>query len=206
MLGSNTPRGAVRVRGTLTAALLSIALVGPAQAVAFDGGTSDFAADAFAGVAANGLEAFAAAGAPPAGFEESTVLTGMNAPTAIRFAPDGRIFVAEKRGLIKVFDGVGDTTPTIFADLQTQVHDFWDRGLLGMELDPNFASNGRVFVLYTRNEESFLATMPRWPDAYPDSAGARVTARCDRPVSRLDSNGAETKLIAKDLVPAVSET
>ena len=38
--------------------------------------------------------------------------SGLEAPTAVRFAPDGRIFVAEKPGGIKVFDGLGDTTPT----------------------------------------------------------------------------------------------
>ena len=47
------------------------------------------------------------AAGPPAGFEETTVVDGLTEPTAVRFAPDGRIFVAEKRGVIKVFDGFG---------------------------------------------------------------------------------------------------
>ena len=42
------------------------------------------------------------------------------------FAADGRVFVAEKSGLVKVFDSLGDTTPTVFADLRTQVHNFLD--------------------------------------------------------------------------------
>ena len=34
----------------------------------------------------------------PTGFSESVVLSGLTSPSVVRFAPDGRIFVAEKRG------------------------------------------------------------------------------------------------------------
>ena len=46
------------------------------------------------------------------------------------------MFVAEKRGIIKVFDSLTDTTPEVFADLRTNVHNYADRGLLGLALDP----------------------------------------------------------------------
>jgi hypothetical protein len=36
----------------------------------------------------------------PAGFQESVVFSGLTNPTAVRFASDGRVFVAEKRGVI----------------------------------------------------------------------------------------------------------
>src|SRR5688572_6199059 len=62
--------------------------------------------------------------AVPGGFREQVVFSGLNQPTQVRFAADGRVFVAEKSGLIKVFDGLGDTTPTVFADLRTQVANF----------------------------------------------------------------------------------
>src|SRR5262245_53469099 len=71
----------------------------------------------------------AAASSLPPGFQEEIVFSGLTQPTAVRFSPDGRVFVAEKSGLIKVFDNLTDTTPTVFADLRTQVHNFWDRGL-----------------------------------------------------------------------------
>ena len=73
----------------------------------------------------------------PSGFEESVVFSGLTQPTAVRFASDGRIFVAEKSGIIKLFDSLTDTTPTVFADLSTNVYNFWDRGLLGFAFDPN---------------------------------------------------------------------
>src|SRR5688500_5675066 len=85
----------------------------------------------------------------PSGFQESVVFSGLNNPTNVEFSKDGRVIVAEKGGLIKVFDSLSDTTPTTFADLRTNVHNFWDRGLLGLALDPNFPTNPYVYVLYT---------------------------------------------------------
>src|SRR5829696_3561219 len=85
----------------------------------------------------------------PSGFQESVVFSGLTAPTNIEVSKDGRIFVAEKSGLIKVFDNLSDTTPTTFADLRTKVHNYSDRGLLGLALDPNFPTNPYVYVSYT---------------------------------------------------------
>jgi hypothetical protein len=99
---------------------------------------------------------------PPGGaFVEEIVFSGLTQPTAVRFASDGRVFVAEKSGLIKVFDSLTDTTPTVFADLRTEVYNYWDRGLLGLALDPQFPSNPWVYVSYTRDAE-IGGTAPRW--------------------------------------------
>jgi PKD repeat protein len=100
----------------------------------------------------------------PPSFQETTVISGLNAGTAFRFAPDGRVFVAEKSGLIKVFDSLTDTTPTIFADLRTKVHNFWDRGLLGLVLDPNFQTDPYVYVLYV-HDAVIGGVAPRWGTA-----------------------------------------
>ena len=78
-------------------------------------------------VVAFGQSQSAGAALPP-GFQESVAFSGLDHPTALRFSPDGRIFVAEKNGRIKVFDNLADTTPTLFADLSTNVYNFWDRG------------------------------------------------------------------------------
>ena len=61
--------------------------------------------------------------------------------------------------MIKFFDSVSDPSPTVYADLRTNVHDYWDRGLLGLALDPNFTTNGRLYVLYTYNH--ILGDPPR---------------------------------------------
>ncbi len=90
----------------------------------------------------------------PGGFQESVVFSGLTNPTNLVFAPDGTIFVAEKSGLIKSFDGFNDTTPTTVADLSDEVYNYWDRGLLGLAVDPGFTT-GRpyLYALYTRDAE-----------------------------------------------------
>ena len=84
-------------------------------------------------VVVGGQEA-AAATVLPTGFQEQVVFSGLTEPTNIEFAADGRIFVAEKGGVIKVFDELSDTTPTVFADLFDAGTQPWDRGLLGLAL------------------------------------------------------------------------
>ena len=106
----------------------------------------------------------------PTGFSEQTVFSGLTNPTAIRFSSDGRVFVAEKSGLIKVFDSLADAQPDVFADLRTQVHNFWDRGLLGLALDPDFPADPYVYVLYT-HDAAIGGAAPRWGTAGATSDG-----------------------------------
>ena len=98
------------------------------------------------------------------GFREVTVFSGLTNPTSVRFASDGRVFVAEKSGLVKVFDSLSDPTPTVFADLNVNVHNYWDRGLLGLELHPDFPATPYVYVLYT-HDAAIGGTAPRWGTA-----------------------------------------
>jgi glucose/arabinose dehydrogenase/PKD repeat protein len=149
-----------------------------------------------AGLSGTAQRLVTAAAAPP-GVTESVVWSGLTAPTAISFAPDGRVFVAEKAGRIKVFDSLADPTPTIWADFDVPVHDFWDRGFLGMALDPQFTI-GRpyVYALYPYNKAPNSTQVPRWPDGCPTPPGATddgcvITGR----LSRFTANGTETVLI-----------
>ena len=82
-------------------------------------------------------------------------------PEAVRWAPDGRAFVAEKSGRILVYDSLDDTTPTVWADLRQRVHDFWDRGFLGMALDPQFADMPYVYAVYTYDKAPGSSEGPR---------------------------------------------
>jgi glucose/arabinose dehydrogenase len=114
-------------------------------------GRSVFAALLATLVALLAIPASAAAEpALPPGFQDEVVFEDLEEPTNFRFAPDGRVFVAEKPGRIWVFDDLEDEEPTLFADLRGDVYDSGDRGLLGLELDPEFTT-GRpyVYALYT---------------------------------------------------------
>lgn len=103
----------------------------------------------------------------PQGFRSYTVFQGLNKPTNVEFAPDGRVFVAEQRGVIKVFDGLDDATPSVFADLRTRVYHGWDRGLLGLAFAPDFSTDPAVYVLYTLDQMPG-GTVPEWGQAFTD--------------------------------------
>jgi glucose/arabinose dehydrogenase len=85
----------------------------------------------------------------PSGFRDDVVFANLQEPTALRFSPDGRVFVAEKTGRILVYSSLEDETPELFEDLRTEVYDSGDRGLLGLALDPNFPTKPYVYALYT---------------------------------------------------------
>jgi glucose/arabinose dehydrogenase len=144
--------------------------------------------------------AAARAVALPANFQESVVWSGLTYPTNIEFAPDGRIFVAEKSGVIKVFDSPTDATPTVFANLGANVHDFWDRGMLGMAVDPRPApATPYVYVLYTY-DAPIGGTPPTWGDGCPNPPGATgdgcvVSGRLSRLNASTNQAGAEQVLI-----------
>ena len=82
----------------------------------------------------------------PAGFTESLVASGLNNPTAMQFAPDGRLFVCEQGGRLRVIKN-GSLLSTPF--LTVTVSSSGERGLLGVAFDPDFAVNQFVYVYYT---------------------------------------------------------
>jgi glucose/arabinose dehydrogenase len=134
------------------------------------------------------LPAAPAPAAPPQGFTVSTVFGGLAQPTALAFAPDGRVFVAEKGGIIKLFDNVTDTTPDVFADLKANVHDDGERGLLGLAINPNFPADPYVHVLYAYDAQIGGAA-PAWNDTCgPTGESCPASAR----LSRLRAEGNKT--------------
>ena len=88
----------------------------------------------------------AAATTLPSDFVEIRVASGLTAPTAMAFAPDGRLFVCEQAGALRVIkDGALLQSPFV----QIGVDPDGERGLLGVAVDPDFVANQRVYVYYT---------------------------------------------------------
>ena len=114
-----------------------------------------------------GVQSVAAAGPTiPDGFRDELMWDGLTHPSAIAFAPNGAVFVAEKSGRILVFDNLNDDTPTLFANLVTNVHNAWDRGMLGLAVDPAYPTRPYVYVLYTYDHVlGSAAAAPRWGTA-----------------------------------------
>jgi len=103
----------------------------------------------------------------PPGFQSVVMSPQLSAPTAMAFAPDGRIFIAQKGGIVRVVQN-GNLLATPFIDLSAEVNNAGDRGMLGIALDPNFATNRMVYLLYTvdpvagsPDESAFEATFGR---------------------------------------------
>jgi glucose/arabinose dehydrogenase len=106
----------------------------------------------------------------PDGFAETLLAGGMPNPTAMAIAPDGRIFVDQQGGDVRVVAN-GELLPTPF--LHLPVDSSGERGLLGIALDPDFANNGYVYVYHTV------------PGSPPHNQVSRFTAAGD--VAQADS-------------------
>lgn len=92
-------------------------------------------------------EPISAAPILPNGYQIETVVSGFNLATTFSYANSNEVFVAEKNGkIVRVLNN--QILPTTVYQI-SNVNDFWDRGLLGMTLDPNFASNGYIYLSYT---------------------------------------------------------
>jgi glucose/arabinose dehydrogenase len=84
-------------------------------------------------------------------FTETNFISGLNQPIKMEFAPDGRLFVVEKVGNIRVIKN-GTLLPTPFLTLP--VDTYFERGFQGIAFDPNFSSNRYVYLFYTSSTTS----------------------------------------------------
>lgn len=83
----------------------------------------------------------------PPGFVFEPVVDGLKMPTGFAIAPDGRIFLTEKDGMVRVFaDGKLQEEP--FIDLRNEVNDHTERGLLGVAVHPRFPTVPYVYLAY----------------------------------------------------------
>jgi glucose/arabinose dehydrogenase len=116
-------------------------------------------------------------GLPP-GFSHARLADGLTGPTALAIAPDGRIFVCEQTGALRVVkDGRLLSQPF----LRIRVDNQWERGLIGVTVDPHFPENGHLYILSVS------------PDPYPHHRLSRFTAAGD-----VAAEGSEVVLLEGD--------
>ena len=85
----------------------------------------------------------------PADIRLTQLLDELQLPTALSFAPDGRLFFTEvKKGMVRLMDADGSLRPDAFATLKITRRT--EQGVLGLALDPNFPANHYVYVFYTQ--------------------------------------------------------
>ena len=103
----------------------------------------------------------------PDGFNETAVVAGINGATAMDFAPDGRLFLCEQTGALRI---VKKDVLLPLPFVTVKVDSSWERGLLGVAFDPDFTKNHHLYVNYIS------------PDPYPHHRISRFTADGDRAV------------------------
>ena len=75
------------------------------------------------------------------------LISGLDAPTAAEFLPDGRLVIIEQFGDIKLWDG--QSTPRTIGTINVQTG--FERGLLGLAIDPQFQSSRRLYIYYSQD-------------------------------------------------------
>jgi glucose/arabinose dehydrogenase len=100
----------------------------------------------------------------PEGFSEEVVASGITGATAMAVAPDGRVFVCEQTGALRV---VKDDALLAKPFVTVKVDSSWERGLLGVALDPGFPQDPYVYLCYIA------------PEPYPHHRISRFTAKDD---------------------------
>jgi glucose/arabinose dehydrogenase len=128
-------------------------------------------------------------GKPASGadFVQSSFAEGLTNPTAMAFAPDGSLFVAEQRGTLQAADMDGQLQETPFLDIRGRVVAAGERGLLGVAFDPEFElGEPYVYVYYTRKGKR------KRP---PYNLVARFTASTDEQGNLMATPGSEEILL-----------
>lgn len=135
------------------------------------------------------LHGSAAAAVLPAGFETRTLASGLDAPVAMTWAPDGRLFVAEFAGRVRTVVG-GELLPEPLIDISDHVNGAVDRGLVGIAVDSDFETNHYLYLLYVHEEGS----TPR--NGAKSARLTRVVVRPDNTVA--NPSDPETVILGRD--------
>lgn len=97
------------------------------------------------------------ASVPAWGYELQTIADDLEAPTAIVSVGDGRLFIVEQAGRIRIVSS-GKLAATPFLDITRKVGSGGERGLLGIAFHPEYARTGMFWVNYTdRNGDTVVS-------------------------------------------------
>jgi glucose/arabinose dehydrogenase len=121
----------------------------------------------------------------PALYQLTEVARGLAQPLLVTHAGDGRLFIIEKPGRIRIFQS-GSLLPTPFLDVTGLVSLGNEQGLLGLAFHPQYATNGWFFINYTRGDGDTVVARYTRSATNPnlaDSATASIVLVVDQPFS-----------------------
>jgi glucose/arabinose dehydrogenase len=131
-----------------------------------------------------------AQGVPPDGFTESPVVSGLTDPMDMEFAPDGRLFVAEQAGRVRIAkaEPPPDGTLTTFLNISTKVDSATgNRGLQALTFDPGFSTNRFVYLHYTRRATSNTPVHNRIVRVTANANGTKMVSGSEKLIFKLDN-------------------
>lgn len=99
------------------------------------------------------------------GFQLTTIATGLSGAVAMEVAPDGRIFICEQGGTLRIIKdgteiaasasddrsvGISGLLPQPFVTIPVEMN--WERGLIGVTVSPKFPTDPYVYVVYVTDK------------------------------------------------------
>jgi glucose/arabinose dehydrogenase len=117
------------------------------------------------------------------GFTKTQVVSGLTYPMDMEFAPDGRLFVAEQAGRVRI--AKPDGTLTTFLNISTKVDASGERGLQALTFDPGFSTNHYVYLQYTKKAASTTPAHNRIVRV--TASGDKVVAGSEKLIFRLNN-------------------
>jgi glucose/arabinose dehydrogenase len=123
-------------------------------------------------------------------FGVQVIATGLQIPWSLAFAPDGRLFITERPGRVRII-GNGQLQAEPALEL-TDVFTNGESGVLGLALHPDFATNHLVYLTYTANgPDGPIARLVRFREA-GNRLGEPVVLLDDVPAANIH-NGSRVK-------------
>ncbi len=121
------------------------------------------------------------------------VVTGLGQTTDVGFLPDGRMVITEKEGAVKIRPAAGPVGLAATFDVDTSS----EKGMLGVAVDPAFATTSRIFLYYSVADASGGTDLDRHrvvsirvtPDGMLDRASEKILVRGLRGPANHDGGG-----------------
>jgi glucose/arabinose dehydrogenase/PKD repeat protein len=120
----------------------------------------------------------------PQGFTQTQVTSGLVSPHDMEFAPDGKLFVAQQGGIVRIVDS--DGRKSTFLDISNQVYQQNSMGLLGITLGPKFTTNRFVYLFYTARATATTSIHNRITRVTANASGDSAIAGSERVLLRMN--------------------
>lgn len=115
----------------------------------------------------------------PPDFSDGLIMGGFVEPVGATWDANGRTYVWEKAGAVWIIEN-GIRLPAPLIDLSQEVGNWRDHGLLGFTLDPNFTTNGYIYLLYVVDRHHLMHYGTPSYNASTDEYFNATIVRCTR--------------------------